>query len=96
MNQRRNELLSHYIKKELVGLEAKVIPKHSTSDVVEGVIINETMSIIEIFDGSRIKKFIKNTIDLDVEFGKEENILIEGNLLDMRPEDRMKKSKIKI
>ncbi|MFP4117634.1 MAG: ribonuclease P protein subunit [Candidatus Woesearchaeota archaeon] len=89
----RDEPSSKFLKMELIGKNAKITSSTKDDDVGrDGMIINETMSTIELFDGEKVRTYLKHNVVLKVSF-HERPVSIPGELLALRPEDRLKKIK---
>ena len=85
---------TNYLKKELIGLPIEILEAKNKSLVgIKGIIIDETKNTITIKNHS-IKKIIKNQVILKIKFDKK-IIKIDGKLLLNKPEERIKKWKIK-
>lgn len=78
-------------QKELIGMKACVVESTNPSNIgIEGAVADETKSTITIKTTKGMKKMIKN----QNKFKFEENgktFLIDGKLLEKRPEERIKK-----
>lgn len=76
--------LKELLKKELIGMNVKVIGKN-----VGGKIIDETKNMFTIKTKEGIKKIIKknNKMEFIIDDRK---IIVEGNKLVARPEERIK------
>ena len=84
---------SKFLKKELIGKKAKIASSANPDDVGrKGIIMDETLSTIEMFDGEKTRMFMKRNIVLEVSFG-DDDVEIPGWLIELRPEDRIKKIK---
>ena len=80
MEKKLNELL----KGELIGMNAKVIGKN-----IQGKIIDETKNMLVVKTEEGIKKVIKKNSKMEFTI-KNEKIVVEGNKLVARPEERIK------
>ncbi len=95
MRKRQNDGLLKHLKGELIGKKARIASSTNDDDVgKEGIIVNETQSTIELFDGSRIGRYIKRNLSLELDL-EDKQIIIPGELIEHRPEDRLKKIKNK-
>ena len=95
MNRTKNEFPIDYLRKEFIGKKVKISSSTNADDVGrEGIIINETLSTIEIFENDSVKRFIKKNLVLDIFFEEDASVSIPGKLLELRPEDRIKKVKV--
>jgi ribonuclease P protein subunit POP4 len=90
---------------EIIGLKARVIKSKDESRAgIEGTVLNETQNTLEILgnhgqDGSQ-KKFVIPKQECEFEFnlgkdekGNEEKIIVKGEEILKRPEDRAKEWK---
>jgi ribonuclease P protein subunit POP4 len=76
--------LKELLKKELIGMNVKVIGKE-----IQGKIIDETKNMFTIKSKEGIKKIIKKNSKMEFKVNNEK-IVIEGKKLVARPEDRIK------
>ena len=83
--------LKDIVKYELIGLQAKIADSKNKANIgLTGKIIDETKKTITIKTKGSKKMVFKNNIKLELKINKQ-NILVDGNLLIGRPEDRVKK-----
>ena len=95
MNRTKNNLPIDYLRKEFIGKKVRISSSTKADDVGrEGIIVNETLSTIEIFENDSVKRFIKKNLVFDIFFEEDVSVSIPGNLLELRPEDRIKKVKV--
>lgn len=57
---------------------------------IKGVVIDETKNTLAIKEDNIVKTILKKQVVLKFNYG-ENNIIVDGNLLIGRPEDRIKK-----
>ncbi|MFH1240516.1 MAG: ribonuclease P protein subunit [Candidatus Diapherotrites archaeon] len=75
---------------ELIGLNAKVVKSvDSKKTGVKGKVVNETKNILELENNSVIKKIPKKEVVFEFEIGNEK-IIIDGKMLNEKPENRVK------
>jgi len=79
-----------FTKGELVGLQAEVVDSENPGLVgIKGRVVDETKSLIILATTTGEKKLIKAQCDFKfIKDGSE--LLVKGELLDKRPEDRIK------
>ena len=83
-----NNLVHH----EFIGLNVHAISKKNKSLNLKGTIIDETKNTIKIEDENNHEKIIpKNGSIFVFELSNGEKVEINGNILSIRPEDRIKK-----
>jgi ribonuclease P protein subunit POP4 len=88
MRNSRN-ILQH----ELIGLQCEVTKLKSTSPI-KGKIIDETMKTIVIKKNDSKTKVLKNGTTFTIILG-DKKVMINGDFLVARPEDRIKKKRKK-
>lgn len=72
---------------ELIGVQAEVINSANHDQIgIKGEIVDETKSTITIKQDGKMKKLLKNTIELKLANGE----VISGKMLAKRPEDRIR------
>lgn len=77
---------------EFIGLKVHVTGKKNKSLNLNGTIIDETKNTIKIEDANNCEKIIPKEGSIFVfEIPNGEKIEIDGNILSIRPEDRIKK-----
>ena len=77
---------------EFIGLNVHVTSKNNKSLNLKGTIIDETKNTIKIEDIDNAEKVIpKNGSIFVFEIPNGEKIEVDGNILSIRPEDRIKK-----
>ena len=77
---------------EFIGLKVHVTSKKNKSLNLKGTIIDETKNTIKIEDENNHEKIIpKNGSIFVFELSNGEKVEINGNILSIRPEDRIKK-----
>ena len=77
---------------EFIGLKVHVTSKKNESLNLKGTIIDETKNTIKIEGEDNAEKMIPKTGTLFVfELPDGEKVEIDGNILSIRPEDRIKK-----
>ena len=83
-----NNLVHH----EFIGLDVHVTNEKNKSLNLKGTIIDETKNTIKIEDENNHEKIIpKNGSIFVFELSNGEKVEINGNILSIRPEDRIKK-----
>lgn len=83
---------SNLIHHEFIGLIVHARSKKNTSLNLKGTIIDETKNTIKIEGTDNTEKVIpKNGTVFVFEIPNGEKIEIDGNILSIRPEDRIKK-----
>ena len=83
-----NNLVHH----EFIGLDVHVTNVKNKSLNLKGTIIDETKNTIKIEDENNHEKIIpKNGSIFVFELSNGEKVEINGNILSIRPEDRIKK-----
>lgn len=83
-----NNLVHH----EFIGLNVHATSKNNKSLDLKGIIIDETKNTIKIEGMDKSEKIIPKKGTLFVfEIPNGEKIEIDGNILSIRPEDRIKK-----
>ena len=83
-----NNLVHH----EFIGLKVNARSKRNTSVNLNGTIIDETKNTIRIEGMDNTEKVIpKNGTIFVFEIPNGEKIEVDGNILSIRPEDRIKK-----
>jgi ribonuclease P protein subunit POP4 len=83
-----NNLVHH----EFIGLKVHATNKKNKSLNLYGTIIDETKNTIKIEDANNCEKIIpKEGSTFVFEIPNGEKIEIDGNILSIRPEDRIKK-----
>ena len=83
-----NNLVHH----EFIGLNVHVTSKKNKSLNLIGTVIDETKNTIKIEDENNLEKIIPKKGSIFVfEIPNGEKIEIDGNILSIRPEDRIKK-----
>lgn len=83
-----NNLVHH----EFIGLDVHVTNEKNKSLNLKGTIIDETKNTIKIEDENNHEKIIpKNGSIFVFELSNREKVEINGNILSIRPEDRIKK-----
>lgn len=84
----RKNLLAH----ELIGLRAVIKKSPDPNKIgIRGKIIDETKNMVMLETKNGVKKMAKKEVWLEIKLGREA-ILVDGNLLVARPEDRTKLS----
>lgn len=82
------------VKGELIGIQTKVArAKNSKNAGLSGKIIDETKNTITIQTRDGKKMLMKDAVVLEIE-KQGRRFLVDGKLLALRPEDRIKKVKI--
>lgn len=77
---------------EFIGLKVHVTNEKNKSLDLKGTIIDETKNTIKIEDDENTEKMIPKNGNLFVfELPNGEKVEIDGNILSIRPEDRIKK-----
>ncbi|MEE1129519.1 MAG: ribonuclease P protein subunit [Methanobrevibacter sp.] len=77
---------------EFIGLNVRVINEKDSSLKLIGTIIDETKNTIKIEDGNNSEKIIPKKGSIFVfELPNGEKVEINGTILSIRPEDRIKK-----
>ena len=77
---------------EFIGLNVHAISKNNESHDLKGTIIDETKNTIKIEGIDNTEKIIpKNGTIFIFEIPDGEKIEVDGNILSIRPEDRIKK-----
>ena len=77
---------------EFIGLKVHATNKKNNSLNLNGTIIDETKNTIKIEDANNCEKIIpKEGSTFVFEIPNGEKIEIDGNILSIRPEDRIKK-----
>ena len=77
---------------EFIGLKVHITSKNNKSLNLKGTIIDETKNTIKIEDIDNAEKVIpKNGSIFVFEIPNGEKIEVDGNILSIRPEDRIKK-----
>ena len=80
---------------EFIGKELEVIEADNPSLVgIKGKVIDETKNMLIIETNNETKKLVKKQVTIKVKI-KEKEIIIKGEILQGRPEERLKK-KIRI
>ena len=83
-----NNLVHH----EFIGLKVHATSKKNKSLDLKGIIIDETKNTIKIEGMDKSEKIIpKNGTLFVFEIPNGEKVEIDGNILSIRPEDRIKK-----
>ena len=82
---------------ELIGLNMRVIStRDNTFKGVEGLIIDETRNTFQIYPSSRSRKKIiipKNITTFSFQIPKGEEVIVNGQILVGKPQDRLKMRK---
>ena len=79
------------IRHEIIGLECMVVGAENKSQTgLRGMIVNETMKTVDIETGTGIKKIPKAGSKFKIKLDNE-TIVLDGNFILGRPEDRIKK-----
>ena len=77
---------------EFIGLRVQATNVKDSSLKLVGTIIDETKNTIKIEDNNKIEKIIPKKSSIFVfELPNGEKVEIDGNILSIRPEDRIKK-----
>lgn len=77
------------ITKEIIGKPVKVVESSNSSNKgISGRIVDETKNTITIMTKQGTKKMIKRQNTFEIE-NKGQTFLIEGKLLEKRPEERV-------
>ena len=77
---------------EFIGLNVHVIGKNNKSLNLQGTIIDETKNTIKIEGMDNIERIVPKKDSIFIfEIPNGEKIEIDGNILSIRPEDRIKK-----
>lgn len=80
---------------EFIGKELEVIKADNPSLIgIKGKVIDETKNMLIIETNNETKKLVKKQVTIKVKI-KEKEIIIKGEILQGRPEERLKK-KIRI
>jgi len=79
------------LRHELNGLKARVVESTHAGYKVEGVVVDETKNTLTIKSGIRKVKVPKDCVTLEFTLQDGAVVRIEGNLLVLRPEERIKK-----
>ncbi len=88
------DLLRRSLKREFIGKQSKVVSTRDPSyEGLQGTIMDETKESLDIYDGERVRKILKNNVSLEVFFP--EPLVIQGGWIRMRPEERIKKTNLK-
>jgi ribonuclease P protein subunit POP4 len=83
-----NNLVHH----EFIGLNVHAVSKNNKSLNLKGTIIDETKNTIKIEGMDKTEKVIpKNGTVFVFEIPNGEKVEVDGNILSIRPEDRIKK-----
>ena len=77
---------------EFIGLNVHALSKKNKSLNLKGTIIDETKNTIKIEGMDNIERIVPNKDSIFIfEIPNGEKIEIDGNILSIRPEDRIKK-----
>ena len=74
---------------ELIGLKAEVAEGSSAG--VKGKVVDETMSMLEIESDGNVKKIAKKNSKFIFTLPSRKRVLVTGEVILARPEDRIKK-----
>lgn len=81
----------NFIKHELIGLDCSVYcSSDSNKENIEGKVVWETKNMLYIKDGEETKKLPKNESIFEFSLPSNEVVRIKGELINERPEDRVK------
>jgi len=79
------------IKHELIGLYVKVNKsRNKTQSGVEGIVVDETKSLVAIETKNGVKKIPKKTSEFIFMIPSGKKVKVDGNRICLRPEDRIK------
>lgn len=78
------------IRHELIGLKVEIIESTNKNNIgIKGIVINETKHMLTIKTKDNLKKIAKNTSKFAFKLdGKTVNV--NGNIIEKKPEDRIK------
>ena len=80
------------VKHELIGLHVKVVKSKNTAQKsIEGEVVNETKNMLVISSENAEKKVFKGQSNFIFTLPDGQEILVKGELLIGRSEDRLKK-----
>jgi len=83
--------LKNFLTGEIIGLKMEIMDSKNKNLIgIKGVVIDETKNTLAIKEDNIVKTILKKQVVLKFNYG-ENNIIVDGNLLIGRPEDRIKK-----
>ncbi|NHV96307.1 MAG: ribonuclease P protein subunit [Thaumarchaeota archaeon] len=87
---------SNILAHELIGLDVKVVDsRDSTLNNVEGMVVYETKKTLQIYSAGRIKTLPKDVCRFAFQL-PQGVVEVEGAKLVARPEDRVKRLKVRV
>lgn len=79
------------LRHELIGLSARIVEASDPGYECEGRIVSETRNTLTIETDEGGKTVPKNCVFLEIDLPSKTRIRVDGELLEARPEDRLKK-----
>lgn len=82
--------VENLVKHELIGLETQIMESLNPQVIgLNGVVINETKSMIQLNTKNGIKKIPKNINKWSFSVNGQ-SVILDGNLISKRPQERLK------
>ncbi len=83
--------IKNILQHELIGLDCVVVYSKNKDNIgIKGNIVDETMKTLSIETGEGVKKILKQGTEFRIDLD-DKRVIIEGDYLISRPEDRIKK-----
>ena len=83
--------LKDFLRGELIGLKMEIIDSKNKKLVgIKGEVVDETKNTLVIKSQDKIRTILKNQVKLKI-YNEKNEIMVNGELLVGRPEDRLKK-----
>ncbi len=84
------------LKHELIGLEAEIVESSNPSQIgIRGRVIDETRQTLTLEVSDKPKSFVKDQCKFRFILPDRKRVMVRGELLVSRPEDRIKKKQKK-
>ncbi len=85
------QTIKNILQHELIGLDCVVVYSKNKDNIgIKGNIVDETMKTLSIETGEGVKKILKQGTEFRIDLD-DKRVIIEGDYLISRPEDRIKK-----
>ena len=79
------------IRHELIGLTAEVVESNNQSQIgIIGMVVNETKNLLVIETKKHMKKIQKKGSSFIFKIPSGKRVKVDGNIIAVRPEDRIK------
>lgn len=87
MSRNEKNILQH----EFIGLTCEVVESRNSSSIgTKGKVVDETMKTFVIKNGGKTKSIFKKGAKFKLDLNSK-NVIVDGDFLVARPEDRIKK-----